>query len=79
MDRRRSAAASMVLVAAMAVSAGCESDLFSEQLAWCTRNQDDVAREALRVGLMDPGEDYDAWKADSGAYRDACEIAWDGR
>jgi hypothetical protein len=76
--RRRGPAGLAISARALAVGlAACDGGPAEGQLAWCARNQTEVARTALDLGLMEPGEVYTAWKTSEGAYRRACASAFD--
>jgi hypothetical protein len=57
------------------VAIGCGDDALEARRAWCARNQDDVARAALDLGMMRPGQRYEDWKYGDAEYQRACDAA----
>ena len=66
----------VVFAGLVGIIAACGDGSREAQLSWCAGNQDDVARKALELGLMQPGQRYDDWKSE-GEYGRACAAAWE--
>lgn len=74
MTRRGRLAAIGVLASLLVV--GCGDDGAAARISWCAGHQAAVARAALAMGLMQPGQRYEDWKYGEGEYRRACDEAY---